>query len=109
MDMIISACILYHFIMVFYQRSGPGPLGPVQRILVVRSGPEGPQFTRSVGTLVDTEEQTKIMFHPDDMSQIAVSAEQSDPLFAGLNGHQEGGEMSLGGRGNRTRHCRVHA
>jgi hypothetical protein len=58
---------------------------------------------------VDTEEQTKIMFHPDDMSQIAVSAEQSDPLFAGLNGHQEGGEMSLGGRGNRTRHCRVHA
>ena len=38
MDMIISACILYHFIMVFYQRSGPGPLGPVRNILVVRSG-----------------------------------------------------------------------
>jgi hypothetical protein len=49
--MIISAFILYNFIMVFYQRSGPGPLGPVRRILVVRSGQEGPQFTRSVVTL----------------------------------------------------------
>ena len=29
----------------------PGPLGPVWKILVVRSGPEGPQFARSVGTL----------------------------------------------------------
>ena len=25
--------------------------GPVRKILVVRSGPEGPQFPRSVGTL----------------------------------------------------------
>ena len=32
-----------------------GPLGPVRKILVVRSGPEGPQFARSVGTLVITE------------------------------------------------------
>jgi hypothetical protein len=46
---------------------------------------------------VDTEEQTKIMFQLDGMSQIAVSAGQSGPNFAGLNGHQEGGEMSLGG------------
>jgi hypothetical protein len=46
---------------------------------------------------VDTEERTKIMFRPDDMSQIAVSAKQSDPIFAGLKGHQEEGEMSLGG------------
>ena len=36
----------------FSGRSGPGPLGPVRKILVVRSGPEGPQFARSVGTLV---------------------------------------------------------
>ena len=35
----------------FFGRSGPGPLGPVRKILVVRSGPEGPQFARSVGTL----------------------------------------------------------
>ena len=35
----------------FSERSGPGPLGPVRKILVVRSGPEGPQFARSVGTL----------------------------------------------------------
>ena len=34
------------------RRSGPGPLGPVRKILVVRSGPEGPQFSRSVGTLL---------------------------------------------------------
>ena len=34
-----------------FDRSGPGPLGPVRKILVVRSGPEGPQFSRSVGTL----------------------------------------------------------
>ena len=33
------------------ERSGPGPLGPVRKISVVRSGPEGPQFARSVGTL----------------------------------------------------------
>ena len=33
----------------FFGRSGPGPLGPVRKILVVRSGPEGPQFARSVG------------------------------------------------------------
>ena len=30
---------------------GPGPLGPVLKIWVVRSGPEGPQFATSVGTL----------------------------------------------------------
>ena len=36
----------------FSERSGPGPLGPVQKVLVVRSGPEGPQFARSVGTLI---------------------------------------------------------
>ena len=33
------------------RRFGTGPLGPVRKILVVRSGPEGPQFARSVGTL----------------------------------------------------------
>ena len=33
-------------------RSGPGPLGPVRKCLVVRSGPEGPHFARSGGTLV---------------------------------------------------------
>ena len=32
--------------------SGPGPLGPVGKISVVWSSPEGPQFTRFVGTLV---------------------------------------------------------
>ena len=35
----------------FSGRSGPSPLGLVLKILVVRSGPEGPQFTRFVGTL----------------------------------------------------------
>ena len=35
----------------FSERTGPGPLGPVRKVLVVRSGPEGPQFARSVGTL----------------------------------------------------------
>ena len=35
----------------FSERSGPGPGGPVRKILVVWSGPEGPQFARSVGTL----------------------------------------------------------
>ena len=39
----------------FSGRSGPGPLGPVRKILVVRSGPEGPQFSRSVGTLILTK------------------------------------------------------
>ena len=38
----------------FSGRSGPGPLGPVRKILVVRSGPEGPQFSRSVGTLLSS-------------------------------------------------------
>ena len=41
----------FHHIL-FLKSSGPGPLGPVRKILVVRSGPEGPQFARSVGTLV---------------------------------------------------------
>ena len=45
------ACFLQRFITFFAGRSGPGPLGPVRKILVVRSGPEGPQFSRSVGTL----------------------------------------------------------
>ena len=36
----------------FSERSGPGPLGPVRKSLVVWSGPEGPQFARSVGTLM---------------------------------------------------------
>ena len=40
---------------LFSGRSGPGPLGPVRKILVVRSGPEGPQFARSVGTLLGGE------------------------------------------------------
>jgi hypothetical protein len=39
----------------FSGRSGPGLLGPVRKILVVRSGPEGPQFARSVGTLYLSE------------------------------------------------------
>jgi hypothetical protein len=43
---------LHHFITFFSGRSGPGPLGPVRKILEVRSGPEGPNFARSVGTLV---------------------------------------------------------
>ena len=46
------ACFLQRFITFFSGRSGHGPIGPVQKILVVRSGPEGPQFARSVGTLV---------------------------------------------------------
>ena len=45
-------CYLQRFITFFSGRSGPGPLGPVRKNLVVRSGPEGPQFSRSVGTLV---------------------------------------------------------
>ena len=56
---------LYHFITFFLQkvrswsvRSGPGPLGPVRKILVVRSGPEGPQFARSVGTLLAAAQLT---------------------------------------------------
>ena len=48
------ACFLQRFITFFSGRSGPGPLGPVRKILVVRSGPEGPQFARSVGTLHST-------------------------------------------------------
>ena len=43
----------------FSGRSGPGPLGPVRKILVVRSGPEGPQFARSVGTLEDSLDLNK--------------------------------------------------
>ena len=43
-------CAILSFL--FPGRSGPGPLGPVRKILVVRSGPEGPQFARSVGTLI---------------------------------------------------------
>ena len=46
------ACYLQRFITFFSGRSGPGPSGPVRKILVVRSGPEGPQFSRSFGTLV---------------------------------------------------------
>ena len=49
----ILACFCTILSVSFSGRSGPGPLGPVQKILVVRSGPEGPQFSRSVGTLVD--------------------------------------------------------
>ena len=37
---------------ILFLRSGPGPLGPVRKILVVRSGSEGPQFARSVETLL---------------------------------------------------------
>ena len=44
----------------FSGRSGPGPLGPVRKILVVRSGPEGLQFARSVGTL-SNRYRTKIL------------------------------------------------
>ena len=44
---------MFHHIF-FSKRSGPGPVGPVRKILVVRSSPEGPQFARSVGTLVRT-------------------------------------------------------
>ena len=47
----VFCTILLHF---YSRRSGPGPLGPVRKILVVRSGPEGPQFPRSVGTLQHT-------------------------------------------------------
>ena len=47
----ILACFCTILSHSFYERSGPGPLGPVCKILVVRSGPEGPHFTRSVGTL----------------------------------------------------------
>ena len=32
------ACFLQHFITFFSGRTGPGPLGPVRKILVVRSG-----------------------------------------------------------------------
>ena len=45
----------------FSERSGPGPLGPVRKILEVRSGPEGPQFARSVGTLVGGPQKAKNM------------------------------------------------
>ena len=44
----------------FCERSGPGPLGPVWKILVVRSSPEGPQFPRSVGTLLSVEKENII-------------------------------------------------
>ena len=48
----ILACFCTTLAHSFSERSGPGPLGPVRKILVVRSGPEGPQFARSVGTLL---------------------------------------------------------
>ena len=50
----ILACFLHHFITLFSRKSGPGPLGPVRKSLVVRSGPEGLQFARSVGKLIPT-------------------------------------------------------
>ena len=50
--MIVKICFCNISSHSFSERSGPGPLGPVRKILVVRSGPEGPQFVRSVGTLV---------------------------------------------------------
>ena len=40
------ACFLQRFITFFSGRSGPGPLGPVRKILVVRYGSEGPQFAK---------------------------------------------------------------
>ena len=48
----ILACFCTILSYSFYGRSGPGPLAPVRKILVVRSGPEGPHFARSVGTLL---------------------------------------------------------
>ena len=42
--------------------SGPGPLGPVGKISVVWSSPEGPQFTRFVGTLVWGPENLFLQF-----------------------------------------------
>ena len=47
----VLACFFAPFYHFFSERSGPGPLGPVRKILVVRSGPEGPHSARSVGTL----------------------------------------------------------
>ena len=41
----IVKCFLQPFYHILF------PEGPVRKILVVRSGPEGPQFPRSVGTL----------------------------------------------------------
>ena len=35
----------------FSERSGAGPLGPVRKFLLVQSGPEGPQFPMSIGTI----------------------------------------------------------
>ena len=54
----------------FSRRSGSGPLEPVRKILVVRSGSEVPQFTKTVGTLVrmkleNVDSRLALMAHCD--------------------------------------------
>ena len=46
----------------FSKRSGPGPVGPVWKILVVQSCPEGPQFARSIETLLPTPYRDNIVY-----------------------------------------------
>ena len=46
---------VYHFcqvVLFVYRRSAPYPLELVWKILVVRPSPKGPQFARSIGTLL---------------------------------------------------------
>ena len=59
----------FHSIL-FSGRSGPGPLGPARKILVVRSGPEGPQMARSVGTLFASNATTAV---PDSTNRQYLS------------------------------------
>ena len=54
----------------FSGRSGPGPLEPVRKIFLVRSGPEGPQMARSVGTLFASNATTAV---PDSTNRQYLS------------------------------------
>ena len=62
--------------------SGSGPLGPVRKILVVRSSPKGLQFARSIGTQC----QKSIDFVIREPLEFAPTVDQSNSLRVTIQG-----------------------
>ena len=61
-DMMLEIAAAHCFILFFFQSSGPGLLGPSNIILQVRSGSEGPQFSRSDRKLIVVDETGLCLF-----------------------------------------------
>ena len=60
--MMLEIAAAHCFILFFFQSSGPGLLGPSNIILQVRSGSEGPQFSRSDRKLIVVDETGLCLF-----------------------------------------------